>query len=105
MSFSRLHDKLIAAARATPPDDRVPLAFERRIMAHLADKKPLDAWGLWGQALTRAAVFCLAVMVFLAVGSLFLSSEKPEAQSLPQAVESTLIAAVENSSDQAGEVW
>jgi len=100
MELSRLHQKLIAAARATPPDERVPLAFEQRIMAQLAGKKPLDEWALWGQALTRSAIFCLALMLFLAAGSRFVSSEKPNPLSVE--VEQTLIAAVDGGADQAG---
>ena len=36
MNLAELERKLIAAARANPPSDRVPYAFEKRIMARLA---------------------------------------------------------------------
>lgn len=61
MNTTELQKKLMAAARSTAPDDRVPYAFEKRIMALLASAKPLDAWTLWGHALWRAAVSCVAV--------------------------------------------
>ena len=61
MNTTELHKKLMAAARSTAPDDRVPYAFEKRIMARLTSVKPLDAWTLWGHALWRAAVSCVAV--------------------------------------------
>ena len=95
---------MIAAARATPPDERVPLAFERRVMARLADRTPLDEWALWGQALTRAAILCLAIMLFMAAGSKLVSNETP-AGPLSQEVEQTLIAAADSGTDQAGGVW
>ena len=37
MNLAELERKLIAAARANPPSDRVPYAFEKRIMARLAE--------------------------------------------------------------------
>jgi len=102
MNLAELHRKLIAAARATPPDDRVPYAFEKRIMARLTGRSPLDAAALWGRALLRAAVLCLAFMVFLALGSLFLPSNNPDTL-LSQDVEQTLFAAVDNPNDPAGD--
>src|SRR5271170_7884234 len=96
MNLSGLHGKLIAAARATPPDERVPYTFEKRIMARLAGKTPLDAWELWGQALSRAAVFCVAFMLLLSAGSFFLPSATPTDPTLSQDVEQTLFAAVDN---------
>lgn len=61
MNLNLLHDKLIAAARASQPSDSVPYAFERRIMARLASTTPLDGWALWGTALWRSAASCMAV--------------------------------------------
>lgn len=64
MQPESLRRKLIAAARAHPPGDDVPFAFEQRIMARLRalpEPDPLTHWvaGLW-----RAAVPCVAVMLF-----------------------------------------
>jgi len=61
MNLTILEQKLIAAARHHPPGDQVPYAFERRIMARLAATHPLDGWALWGQALWRSAVSCMAM--------------------------------------------
>src|ERR1039458_1755153 len=47
MNVTQLERKLIAAARANPPTDRVPYAFEKRIIAHLAAQPVVDAWALW----------------------------------------------------------
>jgi hypothetical protein len=93
--------KLIQAARAVPPDARVPYAFEKRIMARLEGLKPQDSWALWGQALWRGAVFCLTLAVLLVVGSMFLPARN--ADTLTQAVQSTVFAAVDNNTDQIGD--
>jgi hypothetical protein len=93
--------KLIAAARALPPDARVPYAFEKRIMARLEGRKPEDSWALWGAALWRGAVFCLTLAVLLVVGSNFLPARNSD--NLTQAVERTVFAAVDNNVDQNGD--
>lgn len=102
MNLLELEKKLIAAARATPPDDRVPLAFEKRIMARLAGQTALNVWDLWGRALSRAAVFCVIFMVSLVIGSYFLPANNPD--SLSQEVEKTLFAAVDNTPEQGGDL-
>ena len=91
---SPLHDKLIAAARATPPDDRVPYAFEKRIMAQLAGKTAPDSWSLWSHGLSRAALYCVIFMLVLTASSLLVPSANQD--SLSQAVDQTLFAAVDN---------
>lgn len=73
MDLPKLHRKLVAAARADVPSDRVPYAFEKRIMAHLKALPPVDGWALWGGALWRAAVPCVAVMLTLGVWALVVS--------------------------------
>jgi hypothetical protein len=93
--------KLLAAARAVPPETRVPYAFEKRIMARLEGLKPQDSWALWGQALWRGAVFCLTLAVLLVVGSMFLPARNTD--TLTQAVQSTVFAAVDNPADQIGD--
>ena len=65
MNLAELERKLIAAARANPPSDRVPYAFEKRILARLAARPTLDRWELWGRALWRAAAPCIAIMLLL----------------------------------------
>jgi hypothetical protein len=101
MSLSELNQKLIAAARATPPDERMPYAFEQRIMAHLAGKTALDSLGLWGRSLSRAAALCAGLMVLLALASFYAPANNSD--SLSQEVETTLFAAVDNNVDQAGD--
>ena len=65
MNTEELKKKLLAAARANPPGDHVPLAFEKRILANLAAKPVADLAALWARALWRAAVPCVAVTVLL----------------------------------------
>jgi hypothetical protein len=65
--MNELHRKLIAAARNTAPDDRVPYAFEKRIMARIASGAHVDAIAMWSHALWRAAVSCLAIMALSGV--------------------------------------
>lgn len=103
MNVSELHRKLIAAARANAPEDRVPYAFEKRIMARLAGRTAPDFATLWGHALMRAAVYSVIFMLLLAGGSYFASapaSASNTAETLSQDVDQTLFAAVDNSSDQ-----
>lgn len=61
MKLTALERKLINAARGVVPSDHVPYAFEQRIMARLREAAPLDALSLWGRALWRAALPCLAL--------------------------------------------
>jgi hypothetical protein len=74
MNIAELHRKLIAAARAEPPADRVPFAFEKRIMARLRESPGFDAWAFWGRALWRAAAPCVAIMLALGVWSFYSAS-------------------------------
>lgn len=105
MNLAELHRKLIAAARANAPEDRMPYAFEKRIMARLAGQKAPDVWALWSHAMSRAAVYCVAFMLLLAAGSYFAPSPgSSNSESLSQDVEQTLFAAVDNNNaDQ--ETW
>ena len=69
MNFLELQRKLIAAARSVPANDHVPYTFEKRIMARIAGKSPLDGWSIWGRALSRAAILCVVFVLALAAGS------------------------------------
>ena len=95
MNLAELERKLIAAARANPPGDRVPYAFEKRIMARLAARPAVDHWALWGRALWRAAAPCVAVMLLLGAWSFFAPQTSTSATDLSQQLEQTLLAAVD----------
>ena len=95
MNLAQLERKLIAAARANPPSERVPYAFEKRIMAHLASRPVVDDWALWARALWRAAAPCVAIMLLLGAWSFFAARSSAPASDLSQDLEKTLLAAVD----------
>jgi peptidoglycan/LPS O-acetylase OafA/YrhL len=94
MDLIDLQRKLMAAARANPPSDGVPYAFEKRISALLAGKAAFDPWTGWARGLSRAAALCVLVVLFVAAWSVFLPTSNQE--TLSQDVETTLFAAVDN---------
>jgi hypothetical protein len=95
MNHAQLERKLIAAARANPPSDQVPYAFEKRIMARLAGRAVADGWELWGRALWRAAALCVVITVTLG-GWIFLAPQaSAPTTDLSQQLEQTLFAAVD----------
>lgn len=97
MNLVKLQQTLIAAARQQTPDERVPLAFEKRIMARLAARSVVDYWNLWTQGLWRSAVSCTAIAVVSGVW--FLANRELTANSndLSQDLETTLLASVDQS--------
>ena len=95
MNLAELERKLIAAARANPPSERVPYAFEKRIMARLTARPAVDHWALWGRALWRAAAPCVVVMLLLGAWSIFAPPSNSSATDFPQQLEQTLLAAVD----------
>ena len=95
MNLPELQKKLIAAARLQPPDDRVPYAFEKRIMARLAERAGMDHWVLWARGLWRAAAACVTVAVVLGAVSLCLPARTDTANDLSQDFENTLLASAD----------
>lgn len=67
MNADELQRRIFAAARALPPGEDVPYAFEQRIMAALASRPPLDPWALWSRLLWRAAAPCVGIMLVVSV--------------------------------------
>jgi len=92
MNLDALHKKLMAAARGQAPSQRVPLAFEKRIIALLQQRPVADHWALWARGLWRAAVPCVAIMVLLSGWSLF-APPKASSSDLPQELDNTVLAA------------
>lgn len=95
MNLAELKQKLVAAARANPPSDQVPYAFEKRIMARLAARPVVDDWALWARALWRAAAPCAAIMLLLGAWSFFAPPTSASANDVSQQLEQTLLAAVD----------
>jgi hypothetical protein len=95
MKLDDLHKKLVAVARANPPSDHVPYAFEKRIMAQLNAPLPVDQWALWARGLWRAAAPCVAFMLLVAVLTIFAPPAR-EVSNLSQELENTVMLAVES---------
>ncbi len=94
-NWQSLQRKLIAAARANPPGDGVPYAFEKRVMALLAGRAAAEPLALWVRGLWRAAVPCAAVALLLGAWAFYLSSAPAKTGDLSQNFESTLLASVD----------
>ena len=101
MNIVDLQRKLIAAARRNPPADRVPYAFEKRVMALLGSRSVPDDAALWARALWRGAAACFAVTVLIGAFSILSSTGGPAVSSndLSQDFESTMLAAVDQDSE------
>jgi anti-sigma-K factor RskA len=91
MNLDDLHKQLIAAARTTAPNERVPYAFEKRIMARLLPGVRVDAWATWSHALWRAAVSCVAVVMLCGAWALW-SQQQPANPDFSQEFESAVVA-------------
>lgn len=86
---------MIAAARANPPSDHVPYAFEKRVMALLAARTVTEPLALWVRGLWQAAVPCLLVALLLGAWAFFNPAASTKADDLSQHFESTLLASVD----------
>jgi hypothetical protein len=92
-----LQSKLIAAARANPPSDGVPYAFEKRVMALLAARSATEPLGQWVRGLWQAAVSCMVVALLLGTWAFFNPATSTKADDLSQNFENTLLASVDQS--------
>jgi hypothetical protein len=95
MSLPELQKKLVAAARLKAPDERVPYAFEKRVMAQLAARAGADDWVFWSRGLWRAAASCVAVALLLGAVSLFQPKAPDSGKDLSQDFENTLLASAD----------
>ncbi len=93
--MDRLLSKLLAAARTRPPSDRVPYAFEQRILARLKEQSRLDEWAVWARALWRGAALCLMITLLLSAWSLLTSTGTAPTTDLSQELDNTVLAAVD----------
>ncbi len=92
MDLNRLSSALLTAARADVPSDRVPYAFEKRVMARLPGRPSLDHLALWSRGLWRAAFACLAVMMLFGAWSAVAPTPKAAPPDLSQQFENTVLA-------------
>ncbi|MFN0068892.1 MAG: hypothetical protein ACKVYV_14800 [Limisphaerales bacterium] len=91
MNPDPLLDRLLAAARRTAVADRVPYAFEKRIMARLPAAARPDAWAAWAHGLWRAAASGFAVLV---LSGLWAAWPAAQAADLDDALDSAIAAAL-----------
>lgn len=92
MDFDSLQKQLLAAARKQPPNDRVPYAFEKRIMARVTAVRPVDAWTRWGFALWRAAASCVAVMLLVTLWTVWTQPDTANGGDFSREFESAVFA-------------
>ena len=95
MKATALEKKLLAAARLQKPDDRVPYAFEKRIMALVAERSAVARQVFWTRGLWRAALSCLAVTVVFCARAWFSPIVTDEGNDLSQDFETTLLASID----------
>ena len=97
MNLAELKKKLTAAARRQPADDRVPYAFEKRIMTLIAERAESARQTFWARGLWRAAFSCIALAVLCGAISLFAPEVSDGGNDLSQDFENTLLASAEPS--------
>ncbi len=95
MNIAELQKKLLAAARANPPGDQVPYAFEKRVTALLAARAATEPLALWVRGLWRAAVSCAAIALLLGAWAFFNPAASSKTDDLSQNFETTLLASVD----------
>jgi hypothetical protein len=101
MKIEELEKKFRMAARAIPPSDQVPYAFEKRIMSRLVKDCATDFWSVWGQLLWKAATPFLAIMLFMSLWSAFELENKRDSETLAIDLERVVMSPVA----QAEESW
>lgn len=99
MNLDALHKELMDASRSHPPGDRVPHAFEKRVMAALREPAAPDSGELWARGLWRAAVACLALMLLLGALCFTAPPRNPPSSDLSQDFENTMLASMSQESD------
>ncbi len=99
MKMAELQQKLLDAARANPPSDNVPYAFEGRIMAHLAAKPAFDILATWNRTLWQAAAPCVAVTLLLGAWTHFAQRTDGSRETLATDLESSLYLPFDNSTE------
>ncbi len=92
MNIVDLEKKLLTAARATPPREDVPYAFEKRVMARITSESLMDIWALWGRLLWRAAAPCVGIMLALTAWTLFSAASNGGSDNLAVALEDSVMA-------------
>ena len=98
MNLAELHRKLISAAKAEPPADRVPFAFEKRILASIRALARPDPAAMWARALWCAAAPCVVLTILLGIWTAFGPASRSSSD-LSQDFENTVLAAARQDSN------
>ena len=96
MNAELLRQKLLASARAHAPSDRVPYAFEKRIMSRILRREVPDVWSAWGSVLWRAVAPCFALMLMAGIGSYVVN---PASEDLGSQLDAVLLADLDVAGD------
>jgi hypothetical protein len=94
MNWAGLERKLIGAARKHPPSERIPYAFEQRVMARLKSSDRRDEWEWWNRAFWVGASACAAVALATSIWS-FQPDDADAAGSFSHGFEQSLFAAAD----------
>ena len=76
MNTDILLKKLMTAAKKNRPSEHVPYAFEKRIMAHIAEMPVYDSIAVWSKMLWRAVAPCIIIMIMACLWALATSQYK-----------------------------
>jgi|ERR1051326_8259171 hypothetical protein len=99
MNIAQLQKKLLAAARANPPSDSVPYAFEQRVMARLAEKPVCDLFAIWTRTLWRAVGPCVGVTLLLGAWVMIAQRADRSRETLAADLESSLYLPFDNATE------
>ena len=89
---------MLAGARRSGPSDRVPYAFEQRVMAGVRSLRPPDRMAVWTVGLWRAALSSVAVAVVLLGANAVTPEDSLEAASADP-LETALLASADPGTD------
>ncbi len=105
MNTDSLYRTLIRAGRADPPSDKVPYAFEKRVMAAIHGISKPDPMKGWVMGLWRAAVSCVGVAAVVCILAVRLpaADEDAAARIVPQESEEVSVVFVEDF--DSAELW
>ena len=92
MNELELEKKLIRLARATPMNDQVPFAFEKRIISLITTQPAEDIWTFWSRALWKAAAPCVGVMLLMGAWAALSDNSAPSSEGYSTDLESAVLA-------------
>ena len=97
VALAELQKKLTVAARLQPRDERVPYAFEKRVMTFILTRKGADQLAAWTRGLWRAAISCVVVALLCGAVSWFMPDTQNNAgkKDLSQDFENALLASAD----------